>query len=154
MKQSFDTQLPSELESSSDLLGNFQATMSTAIRPEIEGLVSAATGASKYPFLADDYSVEEEATGAGVAFGVRNVHPLFGILEGGSVPHIIRAVNGPFLIFPFMGGFVKVAQVNHPGTQGEHALRDAWAGGLPEASEAGSRAFHSFVEGYGAGSGA
>lgn len=153
MKQSFDIQPPPELQGSADSAGNFQAAMSEGVRPSIEAVISEAQSGTKYAFLASEYSIEEERTGDGVTWSVRNAHPLFRILEGGTRPHIIRAVNGPYLIFPFMGHFIKVASVNHPGTQGEHVLRDAWGRGLENARAAGGRALHAWTLSYGSSAG-
>ncbi len=40
-----------------------------------------------------------------------------GILEEGTPPHKIRARNKPYLQFRVGGRFVKVKEVNHPGTK-------------------------------------
>lgn len=46
-------------------------------------------------------------------------------VDKGTRPHIIRAVNKPYLQFVVDGHFVQVEQVNHPGTEGVHFVDES-----------------------------
>ena len=60
---------------------------------------------------------------------VENTAPHAMPLEVGSIPHIIRAKNAPYLRFysPKIGRWVRIKEVNHPGNDPYHVVLDAFA---------------------------
>lgn len=55
-----------------------------------------------------------------------------GYVHDGTRPHVIRAKNKPYLVFRYQGRWVRVKQVNHPGTRArpflDRAVREIASG--------------------------
>lgn len=147
MKTTLETTRPSDLTGSPDVAANFASAIGGAISPVMESIVGDAQSATKYAFIASAYQIDHDGP---LSWVIRNSHPLYNFLEKDTRPHVISAVNGPYLMFMIGGHFVKVPSVNHPGTTGEYAFRSAWERGVPAAREEGRTAFAWWLSSVGA----
>ena len=72
---------------------------------------------------------EPELSAEGAEVEIRNTDPIAIYVEEDTSPHLIVAKRARFLRFPMGTTFMYRRAVNHPGTQGQHMLRDAMAAG-------------------------
>lgn len=56
---------------------------------------------------------------------LETTHPLFGVVEEDTPPHVIEAKNKKALAFTRRGKTIVVKRVNHPGTKGKYSFKKA-----------------------------
>jgi hypothetical protein len=76
-----------------------------------------------------------------------HANPLFPDVELPTKRHVIRAKHKPFLVFKVDGHWVKVKEVNHPGTAGKGYLTQALAHAEPQVVAAMQRALEAAIRG-------